>query len=177
MQKQPVSEVEAFPVSLHNTFTEHFCTTAPVPAADLWLNFRRCAKWNLGFRKQSEPPKGVLRTPLNPLLCIFFMLLCLALEEGQGEKEGKGQVCMLAITLFKQKLQKSFAAQNLGGEGGRGVRPLCTPLNPSLGIFWCYFVFYWKKVRASYLCCSKGNLKNLDLYKLWSHWRKNEVFH
>ena len=48
------------------------------------------------------------------------MLLCLVLEEGQGEKEGKGQVCMLAITLFKQKLQKSFAAQNLGGKGGGG---------------------------------------------------------
>ena len=66
------------------------------------------------------------------------MLLCLVLEEGQGEKEGKGQVCMLAITLFKQKLQKSFAAQNLGGKGGgggQGVRPLCTPLNPSLCIF------------------------------------------
>ena len=49
------------------------------------------------------------------------MLLCLVLEEGQGEKEGKGQVCMLAITLFKQKLQKSFAAQNLGGKGGGGA--------------------------------------------------------
>ena len=55
------------------------------------------------------------------------MLLCLALEEGQGEKEGKGQVCMLAITLFKQKLQKSFAAQNLGGEGGGGACAPCAP--------------------------------------------------
>ena len=53
------------------------------------------------------------------------MLLCLVLEEGQGEKEGKGQVCMLAITLFKQKLQKSFAAQNLGGKAGRA--PLVHP--------------------------------------------------
>ena len=55
------------------------------------------------------------------------MLLCLVLEEGQGEKEGKGQVCMLAITIFKQKLQKSFAAQNLGGEGGAGRAPLVHP--------------------------------------------------
>ena len=57
------------------------------------------------------------------------MLLCLVLEEGQGEKEGKGQVCMLAITLFKQKLQKSFAAQNLGGKrgGGAGRAPLVHP--------------------------------------------------
>ena len=57
------------------------------------------------------------------------MLLCLVLEEGQGEKEGKGQVCMLAITLFKQKLQKSFA--NLGGKGGgwggAGRAPLVHP--------------------------------------------------
>ena len=58
------------------------------------------------------------------------MLLCLVLEEGQGEKEGKGQVCMLAITLFKQKLQKSFAAQNLGGKRGGGGGRACAPCAP-----------------------------------------------
>ena len=29
-------------------------------AADLGFNFRGCIKWNLGFGKHFEPPKGVL---------------------------------------------------------------------------------------------------------------------
>ena len=28
--------------------------------ADLGFNFMRCTKWNLGFRKHSEPHEGVL---------------------------------------------------------------------------------------------------------------------
>ena len=36
-----------------------------VSAADLGFNFRGCAKWNLGFGKHSEPPKGVLGAALE----------------------------------------------------------------------------------------------------------------
>ena len=46
-------------------------------AADLGFNFRRCAKWNLGFGKHFESPKGVLgATPeANTFRAIFSLKL------------------------------------------------------------------------------------------------------
>ena len=58
---------------------------------------------------------------------------------GGVRRRGRAQVCKLAITLFKkmapasaqEKLQESFAAENLGGGGGGETAPPPPPPSPN----------------------------------------------
>ena len=59
-------------------------------------------------------------------------------------RRGRGQACMLKITLFKQmapsqrliEIAQKFCCSKFRGGGGRGVHLLRTPLNPSLVSNW-----------------------------------------
>ena len=90
MQKQPVSEVEAFPVSLHNTFLQNTSVLLLLYQRriyDLILGGAQNGTW--GFGSNLSPLRGVLRTPLNPLLCIFLCYFVLSWKKVRVRRRGK----------------------------------------------------------------------------------------